>query len=89
MPIRHLVSKNVLPIDVAAEYTRLAEAGLQTVMPPEDHPWSDKSFSVLDPLGNSVYIYSVNRQMNLNNTTSANRANHRQWLALPDSRRGI
>jgi uncharacterized glyoxalase superfamily protein PhnB len=44
--------------DVAAEFTRLAEAGLQTVMPPEDHPWSDRSFSVLDPLGNSVYIYS-------------------------------
>ncbi len=44
--------------DVDAEYSRLIEAGLQTAMPFEDHPWGDRGFSVIDPIGNSVYIYS-------------------------------
>ena len=44
--------------DVDTEYTRLTAAGLQTVMPLEDHPWGDRGFSVIDPIGNSVYIYS-------------------------------
>ncbi len=44
--------------DVDAEYSRLTEAGLQTAMPLEDHPWGDRGFSVIDPIGNSVYIYS-------------------------------
>jgi len=44
--------------DVDAEYARLSEAGLQTVMSLDDHPWGDRGFSILDPIGNSVYIYS-------------------------------
>ena len=44
--------------DVDTEYTRLTEAGLQPAMPLEDHPWGDRGFSVIDPIGNSVYIYS-------------------------------
>ncbi len=44
--------------DVDAEHTRLMEAGLQAAMPLEDHPWGDRGFSVIDPIGNSVYIYS-------------------------------
>jgi uncharacterized glyoxalase superfamily protein PhnB len=44
--------------DVDAEYSRLTEAGLETAMPLEDHPWGDRGFSVIDPIGNSVYIYS-------------------------------
>jgi uncharacterized glyoxalase superfamily protein PhnB len=44
--------------DVDSEHTRLVEAGLQVVMPLEDHPWGDRGFSVIDPIGNSVYIYS-------------------------------
>jgi uncharacterized glyoxalase superfamily protein PhnB len=44
--------------DVDAEYSRLIEAGLQTAMPLDDHPWGDRGFSVIDPIGNSVYIYS-------------------------------
>ena len=44
--------------DVDSEHTRLTEAGLQTAMPLEDHPWGDRGFSVVDPIGNSVYIYS-------------------------------
>ncbi len=42
--------------DVDTEYTRFTAAGLQTVMPLEDHPWGDRGFSVIDPVGNSVYI---------------------------------
>ena len=44
--------------DVDAEHSRLTEAGLQAAMPLEDHPWGDRGFSVIDPIGNSVYIYS-------------------------------
>lgn len=44
--------------DVDAEYARLTESGLQAAMPLEDHPWGDRGFSVIDPIGNSVYIYS-------------------------------
>ena len=44
--------------DVDAEYSRLTKAGLQIAMPLEDHPWGDRGFSVIDPIGNSVYVYS-------------------------------
>ena len=44
--------------NVDAEHARLTDAGLQTAMPLEDHPWGDRGFSVIDPIGNSVYIYS-------------------------------
>ena len=44
--------------DVDAEHARLMAVGLQTAMPLEDHPWGDRGFSVKDPIGNSVYIYS-------------------------------
>jgi uncharacterized glyoxalase superfamily protein PhnB len=44
--------------DVDAEHQRLMAAGLQTAMPLEDHPWGDRGFSVIDPIGNAVYIYS-------------------------------
>ena len=44
--------------DVDKEHARLTKAGLQTAMPLEDHPWGDRGFSIIDPIGNSVYIYS-------------------------------
>jgi uncharacterized glyoxalase superfamily protein PhnB len=44
--------------DVDAEHARLRAAGLQTAMPLQDHPWGDRGFSLIDPIGNSVYIYS-------------------------------
>ena len=44
--------------DVDAEHKRLMDAGLQEAMPLEDHPWGDRGFSVIDPIGTSVYIYS-------------------------------
>ena len=44
--------------DVDSEYSRLSESKLTVTMPLEDHPWGDRGFSVTDPIGNSVYIYS-------------------------------
>lgn len=44
--------------DVDAEYADLTSAGLQPVMPLADHPWGDRGFSVLDPNGITLYIYS-------------------------------
>lgn len=44
--------------EVDSEHTRLTKAGLQIVMPLEDHPWGDRGFSVTDPVGNFVYVYS-------------------------------
>ncbi len=52
------VTLNLLVDDVDAEYKRLMAAGLSEAMPLEDHPWGDRGFSVIDPIGNSVYIYS-------------------------------
>jgi uncharacterized glyoxalase superfamily protein PhnB len=49
---------NFMVADVDAEYERLTGMGLPAMMPLEDHPWGDRGFSVLDPLGTSVYIYS-------------------------------
>ena len=44
--------------DVDAEHTRLTKVGIQAAMPLEDHPWGDRGFSIIDPIGNAVYIYS-------------------------------
>lgn len=45
--------------DVDEEYRRLIGAGLAPVAPIEDHPWGDRGFSVHDPSGITLYIYSV------------------------------
>ena len=52
------VTLNFAVDDVDVEYKRLMVAGLSEAMPLEDHPWGDRGFSVIDPIGNSVYIYS-------------------------------
>lgn len=44
--------------DVDAEYQKLLDAGLPIEMPLEDHPWGDRGFSTVDPIGISLYIYS-------------------------------
>lgn len=44
--------------DVDAEYNRLTAAGLQPVMPLEDHPWGDRGFAIQDPNGVVLYIFS-------------------------------
>ena len=51
-----MLNFNVKSVD--AEHERLVKAGVQIAMPIEDHPWGDRGFSVIDPIGNSVYIYS-------------------------------
>jgi len=51
-----MLNFNVVDVDI--EHARLTKAGLQTAMPLEDHPWGDRGFSIIDPIGNSVYIYS-------------------------------
>ena len=44
--------------DVDGEYQRLVESDITVAMPLEDHPWGDRGFSIIDPIGNSIYIYS-------------------------------
>jgi len=44
--------------DVDVEHERFVSEGLAILMPLEDHPWGDRGFSVADPIGNSLYIYS-------------------------------
>lgn len=44
--------------DVDAEHARLVSEGVEPAMPLEDHPWGDRGFSIIDPIGTSLYIYS-------------------------------
>ena len=44
--------------DVDAEYERLTTAGLDAILPIEDHPWGDRGFAIQDPNGITLYIYS-------------------------------
>lgn len=44
--------------DVDAEYKRLMDNKCTIAMPIEDHDWGDRGFSILDPGGVSVYIYT-------------------------------
>jgi len=40
-----------------AAHERLTRAGLEPVVPLEDHPWGDRGFGVMDPCGMQVYCY--------------------------------
>ncbi len=45
--------------DVDAVYKRLVlDAGLSVESPLEDHDWGDRGFTLKDPIGNILYIYS-------------------------------
>ena len=44
--------------DVSQEHEKLAIAGLAFTTPLKDHPWGDKYFSIQDPNGIFLYIYS-------------------------------
>ncbi len=44
--------------DVDSEHERIVGAGLDVLMPLEDHPWGDRGFAVTDPNGITLYIYS-------------------------------
>lgn len=45
------------PDELNAEYERLTKMGL-SVTPPEDHDWGDRSFTLFDPIGTTIYIYA-------------------------------
>jgi len=47
---------NVKEVDL--EYEKLTSAGLNVIMPLEDHPWGDRGFSIVDPNGIMLYVYS-------------------------------
>jgi len=49
---------NFCVADVDAEHARLTAAGLEPVVPLEDHPWGDRGFGISDPLGITLYLYS-------------------------------
>ncbi len=53
------VTLNFSVKNVDEEYQRLITGeGLKAVRPLADNPWGDRSFAILDPLGNTLYIYS-------------------------------
>lgn len=45
--------------NVDKEFEKLTEAGLSVIVALEDHPWGDRGFTVQDPNGISLYIYSA------------------------------
>jgi uncharacterized glyoxalase superfamily protein PhnB len=44
--------------NVDAEYQKLVALGLTITMPIADHAWGDRGFSVVDPNGITLYLYS-------------------------------
>jgi len=44
--------------DVDQEFKDLTGAGLDPILPLEDHPWGDRGFAIQDPNGITLYIYS-------------------------------
>ena len=51
------VTINLWVKDVDAECQRLIDMGLKITRPLQDNPWGDRSFEVIDPLGNILYIF--------------------------------
>ena len=45
--------------DVDTEHQRLLEAGLDIVVQLQDNPWGDRSFTIQDPVGIAIYVYSL------------------------------
>lgn len=52
------VTLNLLTGDVDAYYRELKKSGILFLEEITDHTWGDRAFSVQDPIGNIVYIYS-------------------------------
>lgn len=52
------VTLNLLVEDVDACYDQLNPMGVQFAEEITDHEWGDRAFSLYDPIGNLVYIYS-------------------------------
>ena len=45
--------------DVDMECARILASGIEPIMPITDHPWGDRAFSIQDPNGVLLYIYTV------------------------------
>ncbi|MDR1497494.1 MAG: VOC family protein [Puniceicoccales bacterium] len=70
------VTLNFKADDVDTQYHRLVAEELQVVRPLEDHPWGDRGFSVLDPIGNSfTSIQTENSRKNSSSLTNLNKPN--------------
>lgn len=52
------VTINMMLDDVDAAYEQIKQTGLPIHEDIADHEWGDRAFSVKDPIGNTVYIYS-------------------------------
>lgn len=53
------VTLNLFYEDVDAVYEKMVvKSGLNVVEPLEDHDWGDRGFTLKDPIGNILYIYS-------------------------------
>jgi len=48
---------NLRVADADAVHDRLTKAGLEPLIPIEDHPWGDRGFGVFGPCGVVVYCY--------------------------------
>lgn len=53
------VTLNLMIEDVDASYEQFKQTGISFVETITDHEWGDRAFSVNDPIGNQVYIFSV------------------------------
>jgi predicted enzyme related to lactoylglutathione lyase len=49
---------DLLVADADAEYARIADLGVDWVMPPTTQPWGSRSMIFADPAGNLVNVYS-------------------------------
>lgn len=52
------ITLNLMTEDVDTCYERLKQTGISFVEEITDHEWGDRAFSMKDPIGNLVYIYS-------------------------------
>ncbi len=52
------ITLNLLVEDVDACYNELKLTGLSFTEEIADHEWGDRAFSLYDPIGNLVYVYS-------------------------------
>lgn len=50
---------NLMVDDVDSEYQKMKTTGIKIVDDIADHEWGDRSFTVTDPIGNVLYIYSM------------------------------
>ncbi|ASB48717.1 VOC family protein [Alkalitalea saponilacus] len=44
--------------NVDSEYAKIQQTGIPFIEAITDHDWGDRAFSINDPLGNALYIYS-------------------------------